>query len=260
MRSNAISAPDPRTDPYRPRWAPTGAPRRARTLLFLTGTAVAAIWLSSPRAAQAQGMDPATADDAVTMDDLQQATEPYGDWLDTPEYGRVWRPDQQVVGDDFEPYLTNGRWISADEGWAFESAWVWGWATFHYGRWVYDARTLRWLWCPDLAWSPAWVQWRTVADAVAWVPLAPSTVTIDPRVYAPLWIAVEPRSFLRPDLSRYRIAASARILAGRAAPPALPPRSGPPAPLRRRPPRTTIAASRPGAPGRAKPAKPPAAH
>ena len=91
------------------------------------------------------------------MDDLQQATEPYGDWLDTPEYGRVWRPDPQVVGDD--------------------------------------------------------------------------------------WIA-----------------ASARILAGRAAPPALPPRSGPPAPLHRGPPRTTIAAARPGAPPRAKPAKPPTAH
>ena len=148
-RAHAVSARDPRRGPCCPRWAPTGEPRTPRALLFLTGAAVAAICLSSPPAARAQGMDPAGADDPVTMDDLQQATEPYGDWLDTPEYGRVWRPDQQVVGDDFEPYLTNGRWISADEGWAFESAWVWGWATFHYGRWLYDARTMRWLWCPD---------------------------------------------------------------------------------------------------------------
>ena len=60
---------------------------RLRALLFLTGAAVAAICLSSPPAARAQGMDPATADDPVTMDDLQQATEPYGDWLDTPSTG-----------------------------------------------------------------------------------------------------------------------------------------------------------------------------
>ena len=161
-----------------------GSTRRAS--MFLTGAVVAAIWLSSPRAARAQGIDPTAVDAPVTMDDLQQATEPYGEWIDTPEYGSVWRPDQAVVGDDFEPYLTNGRWISAEEGWAFESAWPWGWATFHYGRWLWDARNTRWLWSPDLVWGPAWVQWRTVADSVAWLPLAPRTVTVDPRLYAAL--------------------------------------------------------------------------
>jgi hypothetical protein len=256
MRAKAISAGDRREVLLPLRRAPKG---RSAALLLPTAVAVAAVWLSSPPAARAQGMDPATTDDPVTMDDLQQATQPYGEWLDTPEYGRVWQPDQGVVGDDFEPYLTNGHWISADEGWAFESAWVWGWATFHYGRWLYDARTTRWFWSPDLVWSPAWVQWRTVGDTVAWVPLAPRTVTVDPHVYAPLWIAVETRSFLRPDLSRYRIPVSSRVLAGRSAPPALPPRSGPPASLHRGPPRTTIAASRPApAPRRTPPAKPPA--
>ena len=225
-------------------------------MLFLIGAVTVATWLSSPRATQAQEGDPATADEPVTMDDFQQATEPYGAWLETPEYGRVWQPDQAVVGDDFEPYLTNGHWIAADEGWMFESAWVWGWATFHYGRWLWDARNTRWLWSPDLAWSPAWVQWRTAADTVAWLPMAPRTVTIDPRVYAALWIAVETRSFLRPDLSRYRIPASSRILAGQSAPPVLPPRTGPPAPAHRGPPRKTTA-SRPVARPRAAPGKPP---
>jgi hypothetical protein len=236
----------------------------SRAVRLLTGAVVVAIGLASPGVARAQGIDDAAGDQPVTMDDLQQATEPYGEWLDTTEYGHVWRPDPAVVGDDFEPYLTNGHWISADEGWAFESAWLWGWATFHYGRWLWDARGTRWLWTPDLTWGPAWVQWRTAADSVAWVPLAPRTVTVDPRVYAPLWIAVETHSFLRPDLARYRIAASSRVLAGHAAPPALPPRTGPPAPLRRGPPRTTIAASRPAPPPRAAPGtrgkKPPAAH
>jgi hypothetical protein len=235
-----------------------------RAAQFLAGAVVVAIGLSSARAARAQGIDPAADDAPVTMSDLQQATEPYGDWIDTPEYGRVWRPDQAVVGDDFEPYLTSGRWISAAEGWAFESAWVWGWATFHYGRWLWDARTTRWLWSPDLVWGPAWVQWRTFADSVAWLPLAPPAVTVDPRVSARLWIAVETRSFLRLDLSRYRITLSSRVLAGRSAPPALPPRTGPPAPLRRGPPpRTTIAPSRPAAPARGAPhahEKPPAGH
>ncbi len=220
-----------------------------RASLFLTGAVVAALGLSSPRAARAQGVDPA-ADPPVTMDDFQEATDSYGEWLDTPEYGRVWRPDQAVVGDDFEPYVTNGHWISAEEGWAFESAWAWGWAVFHYGRWFWDARTTRWLWSPDLVWGPAWVQWRTVGDTVAWLPLAPRTVTVDPRLYAPLWIAVETRSFLRPDLSRYRIAASSRVLAGRSAPPAQPARTGPVAPLRRGPPRPTTAAAPPVKPTR----------
>jgi hypothetical protein len=241
----------------------TEGPRR-RLSLFLSGAAVAGLLLSSPRAARAQTVDNPAADEPVTMDDLQQATEPYGEWLDTPEYGRVWRPDQAVVGDDFQPYLTNGHWISAEEGWAFESAWLWGWATFHYGRWLWDARNTRWLWSPDTTWGPAWVQWRTVGDTVAWLPLAPRTVTVDPHVYAPLWIAVETRSFLRLDLSRYRITLSSRVLAGRSAPPALPPRTGPPAPLRRGPPpRTTIAPSRPAAPARGAPhahEKPPAGH
>ena len=240
------------------RWSPAAGSSVGSAVLFLMGAVGVATWLSSPRDARAQGADSAPADEPVTMDDLQQATEPYGEWLDTPDYGRVWRPDQAVVGDDFEPYLTNGHWISADEGWAFESAWVWGWATFHYGRWLWDDRNTRWLWSPDLAWSPAWVQWRTVADTVAWIPLAPRTVTIDPRVYAPLWIAVGTRSFQRPDLSKYRIPASSLVLAGRSAPPALPPRTGPPAPLHRGPPRKTIAAARPAPPSRTAPGKPPA--
>jgi len=237
--------------------------RRRIASLFLSAAVVAAIELSSPGAARADGADPADVEAPVTMDDLQEATEPYGEWLDTAEYGRVWRPDQAVVGDDFEPYLTNGHWIAADEGWAFESAWVWGWAPFHYGRWLWDARHTRWLWSPDLVWGPAWVQWRTIADTVAWLPLPPRTVTVDARLYAPLWVAVETRSFLRPDLPHYRIAPSSQVLAGRAAPPALPPRSGPVAPLRRRPPRTTTAAARPAPPPRAPPAtrqKPPAGH
>ncbi|HXJ22915.1 MAG TPA: DUF6600 domain-containing protein [Polyangia bacterium] len=188
------------------------------------------------------------------MDDLQEATEPYGQWMDTPEYGRVWRPDPGIVGDDFEPYLTNGRWISADEGWAFESAWVWGWAAFHYGRWVYSSGNLRWLWCPDLLWGPAWVQWRTVADTVAWLPLAPRAVKVDPRVYAPLWIAVESQNFTRTDLPRYRVPTSSRVLAGRSAPPAPPARISPLARLRHGPPaRTAPTASAPVAPTKAPP-------
>jgi hypothetical protein len=225
---------------------------RPSALAILTGAAGVALLLA-PAPARAQSFDP-TAEEPVTVDDLQQATEPYGEWIDTPDYGRVWRPDQEVVGDEFEPYVTNGRWVSTDQGWSFESAWAWGWAPFHYGRWVYD-RHARWLWSPDVVWSPAWVEWRTSADYVAWLPLAPRSLAVDPRVTVGLWMAVEMRSFLRPDLQRYRVAPSQRLLAGRPSAPTLPRGAPPPTIWRGAPPhRPAVAAARlaPAAPAHGK--------
>src|SRR4029077_7618549 len=70
---------------------------------------------------------------------------PYGQWIDYPEYGYVWCPDQ---GPDFRPYSTGGHWEWSDEyEWTWVSDYDWGWAAFHYGRWLYDPY-YGWLWVP----------------------------------------------------------------------------------------------------------------
>jgi hypothetical protein len=211
---------------------------RLKTMaVWPTALVAAAASFASPAArAQEVAAGPAV-EEPVTLDDLYQATAPYGDWIDTPEYGRVWRPSDESVGEGFEPYATNGQWEPTDAGWYFDSAFSWGWAPFHYGRWVFDGAR-GWLWRPDTVWAPAWVQWRSDAGVIAWLPLVPANVTVDPRAYTALWIAVEIRNFLRPDVSRSRIAPPARVIAARAVPPTLPPKVRPVAPLRGRPPAT----------------------
>ncbi|MCP9493101.1 MAG: hypothetical protein MSG64_01465 [Pyrinomonadaceae bacterium MAG19_C2-C3] len=70
----------------------------------------------------------------------------YGDWLDTPEYGRVWRPSTSATGiyTNWSPYRY-GRWQwSAPYGWTWVADEPWGWATYHHGRWVYYRNA--WCW------------------------------------------------------------------------------------------------------------------
>ena len=66
----------------------------------------------------------------------------------------------------YVPY-SNGRWSYTDYGYTWVSADPFGWATDHYGRWVW---TNRWVWRPDTTWGPAWVQWRVGDGFVAWAP------------------------------------------------------------------------------------------
>ena len=83
--------------------------------------------------------DPAFDDgyDPNAYQQFESALSPYGQWSDDPNYGQVWTPSQSVVGADFEPYGSNGQWIaSTDYGMAWASDYDWGWAPFHYGRWM----------------------------------------------------------------------------------------------------------------------------
>jgi hypothetical protein len=105
---------------------------------------------------------------------------PYGSWEDDPTYGRVWVPAPEVVGDDFEPYASNGEWVdSSDYGWTWVSDWDWGWAPFHYGRWL-RLGGHRWCWIPGTTWGPAWVTWRFGGGYAGWAPLPPRGVVIGP--------------------------------------------------------------------------------
>jgi hypothetical protein len=134
---------------------------------------------------------------AATEVDFETALSPYGEWIDTPEYGRVWRPSEAAVGADFTPYATGGQWAYDDQGWVFETAYPWGWAPYHYGRWYYGDRG--WVWMPGDEWAPAWVDWRYGDDYLGWVPLGPpGYVVVESR-----WAFVGAHDFGRPGIGAY---------------------------------------------------------
>lgn len=106
----------------------------------------------------------------LSYQDFYDELDPYGTWMDYPEYGYVWRPN---LGADFRPYSTNGRWVWSDDyEWIWVSDYSWGWAPFHYGRWFYDS-FYGWMWVPGYEWSPAWVAWRHGGDYYGWAPIRP---------------------------------------------------------------------------------------
>ncbi len=70
------------------------------------------------------------APDVVGYDDLDDN----GDWRDTPDYGHVWFPNRVDAG--WAPYHAgHWDWISP-WGWTWVDDQPWGYAPFHYGRWV----------------------------------------------------------------------------------------------------------------------------
>jgi hypothetical protein len=96
--------------------------------------------------------------------------EPYGDWIETGDYGYVFHP-REATGSRWRPYV-NGRWVYTDAGWTWISEEAFGWATYHYGRWT-RLRGIGWVWVPGSQWAPAWVSWRKSSDYVGWAPLPP---------------------------------------------------------------------------------------
>jgi hypothetical protein len=109
--------------------------------------------------------------DDVSLQSFYDELSPYGQWIKDPQYGYVWRPD--VDQEEFRPYYTNGRWAMTEYGNTWVSNYDWGWAPFHYGRWVYN-RYNDWVWIPDTVWGPAWVSWRSGGGYYGWAPLGPS--------------------------------------------------------------------------------------
>jgi hypothetical protein len=67
-----------------------------------------------------------------------------GGWEGTPDYGQVWYPRAVAVG--WAPYHA-GHWAWVEPwGWSWVDDAPWGFAPFHYGRWVYFHS--RWGWAP----------------------------------------------------------------------------------------------------------------
>ena len=75
----------------------------------------------------------------------------YGDWIQTDDYGYVFRPEVSRRH-DWRPY-TDGRWVHTGHGWTWQSNEDFGWATYHYGRWTRVERA-GWVWVPGREWGP----------------------------------------------------------------------------------------------------------
>jgi hypothetical protein len=114
-----------------------------------------------------------------------------GAWEETPDYGAVWYPD--AVPADWAPYQY-GTWTwVAPWGWTWVDDQPWGFAPFHYGRWVHVHG--RWGWCPPRErhhrhiYAPALVtfvgdhrQERRVRPN-GWIPLRPGETYTPPYAH-----------------------------------------------------------------------------
>ena len=122
--------------------------------------------------------------DVIGYEDLDR----YGAWSTAPEYGNVWYP--RGVASDWAPYR-DGHWSWIDPwGWTWVDDAPWGFAPFHYGRWIYA--TNRWGWVPGPAnvrpvYGPAFVAFVDAGNvrvsvsggggpAIGWFPLGPREV------------------------------------------------------------------------------------
>jgi len=100
---------------------------------------------------------------------------PYGRWFDVSGYGYCWQPS--AATSRWRPYV-DGCWAWSSFGWTWRSNEPFGWATYHYGRWVNLSRH-GWVWVPGAEWAPAWVSWRQSRDYVGWAPLPPERGSFD---------------------------------------------------------------------------------
>lgn len=124
----------------------------------------------------------------------------YGRWEQSPDYGPLWYPVAVPV--TWAPY-TAGHWAWVRPwGWTWVDDAPWGFAPFHYGRWVHYGG--RWCWAPGRyvarpVYAPALVAWIggpqaglavTVGGgpAVGWVPLAPHEVYVPAFRAAPRYL------------------------------------------------------------------------
>lgn len=154
-------------------------------MLLLTGTS---------QKVMAQGED-------VSLQSFYDELSPYGTWIQDPQYGYVWRPD--VEQGDFRPYYTNGRWVMTEYGNTWVSDYDWGWAPFHYGRWVYN-RYNEWVWIPDTTWGPAWVSWRSGGGYYGWAPLGPGmNININFNIPDLWWVFIPQRNIYYDRFPRY---------------------------------------------------------
>jgi hypothetical protein len=104
--------------------------------------------------------------------------EKHGSWNTDARWGALWVP--AAVDADWAPYR-QGRWVfTSRHGWAWVDDAAWGFAPFHYGRWLFNAG--RWAWSPGArvekpVYAPALVGFYATSPEphswLGWFPLAP---------------------------------------------------------------------------------------
>ena len=102
--------------------------------------------------------------DVIGYEDLDDN----GGWRTVPEYGTVWFPHTVIVG--WAPYRF-GHWVWISPwGWTWVDDAPWGFAPFHYGRWVTVAGVWGWVPCaPRAVVGVAYVRPVYAPALVAWV-------------------------------------------------------------------------------------------
>ncbi|MCI0920247.1 DUF6600 domain-containing protein [Sphingobacterium rhinopitheci] len=163
--------------------------------LILSLIAISIISLFTVNGAKAQG------NVHVSLDMFYDELSPYGYWDYDPNYGGdIWYPQ---AGHDFRPYSSNGYWTMTQYGNTWVSNYPWGWATFHYGRWINTPRN-GWGWIPDYEWGPAWVDWRSGNGYYGWAPMAPRlSVNISVGLPINLWIFSPSKRIYDRNIHRY---------------------------------------------------------
>ena len=131
----------------------------------------------------------------------------YGSWDNDYEYGRIWYPT--AVAANWAPYR-NGRWSWVQPwGWTWVDDAAWGFAPFHYGRWVRVGP--RWAWCPGVSvgrpvYAPAlvtffggngWSVSANVGPTYSWVPLGWNEPYIPWYTYSPTYWRQVNRPYVR---------------------------------------------------------------
>ena len=167
--------------------------RKTSTLII----ALLAVILSalSPKVSMAQPFG------RVSLDLFYDELSPYGYWEQDRQFGDIWFPAR--VPRDFRPYGTNGYWTMTEYGNTWVSGYDWGWATFHYGRWVYTDYN-GWGWIPGYEWGPAWVDWRTGGGYYGWAPMAPvMNVRVAVAMPINLWVFLPTRRIYDHRIHRY---------------------------------------------------------
>ncbi len=103
------------------------------------------------------------SDDVIGYEDLDD----YGGWRTEREYGTVWFPHVTVV--NWAPYrYGHWAWISP-WGWTWVDDAPWGFAPFHYGRWIFVRGAWGWVPCPPPVVAVGYVRPVYAPALVAWV-------------------------------------------------------------------------------------------
>jgi hypothetical protein len=171
-----------------------GAQQRARftgtdTLAYESATLGAPDDLDNWSAARERQVEDSPSAEYVPSDvPGMQDLDNNGRWQETPDYGYVWMPTVLLAG--WVPYRF-GHWVWITPwGWTWVDDAPWGYAPFHYGRWVQWHNA--WCWVPGPrrvrpVYAPALVAWvggpavgASVAfgSNVGWFPLGPREVYV----------------------------------------------------------------------------------